>query len=57
MKKLLCAMLALILALCAAPALAEAPDVVATIFPLYDWTRRVMEGVGEPALLWLGGAS
>ena len=45
------------LALGALPALAEGPRVVADIAPVHGLVARVMEGVGEPALLVRPGAS
>ena len=45
------------LTLGALPALAEGPRVVADIAPVHGLVARVMEGVGEPALLVRPGAS
>ncbi|WP_415393904.1 zinc ABC transporter substrate-binding protein [Paracoccus sp. SJTW-4] len=50
-------LLALALAALAAPAAAEAPRVVADIAPVHSLVARVMQGVGEPALLVPPGAS
>ncbi|KGJ15836.1 zinc ABC transporter substrate-binding protein [Paracoccus sanguinis] len=45
------------LALGALPALAEGPRVVADVAPVHGLVARVMQGVGEPALLVRPGAS
>lgn len=50
-------LLALTLAALAAPAAAEPPRVVADIAPVHSLVARVMQGVGEPALLVPPGAS
>lgn len=50
-------LLALALAALAAPAAAEPPRVVADIAPVHSLVARVMQGVGEPALLVPPGAS
>ncbi len=47
----------IILAFLAAPANAEAPRVVADIAPVHGLVTQVMEGVGEPELVLLPGAS
>ncbi len=41
---------------CATPAFAEVPQVVTDIAPLHSITARVMQGVGEPAVLLPPGA-
>lgn len=43
--------------LLAAPALAEAPQVAVDIAPVHSLVARVMDGVGEPALIVAPGAS
>lgn len=49
--------LASVLALIPFAALAEVPRVVTDILPIHSLTARVMQGVGEPALLVPAGAS
>ena len=48
---------ALALVLAAAPAMADAPKVVASIKPVHSLVAAVMQGVGQPALIVRGAAS
>ncbi|HXV29143.1 MAG TPA: zinc ABC transporter substrate-binding protein ZnuA, partial [Sinorhizobium sp.] len=43
--------------LLSSPALADAPDVVASIKPVHSLVASIMEGVGTPSLIVEGGAS
>lgn len=51
------AVLTLLTAAFATPALAEGPKVVASIKPVHSLVAAVMKGVGEPALIVTGAAS